>query len=135
MDGFRMKNKKITKIAITLLILGAMLMAIIPSMALDPTQNETIEMNGVKFDAPKTSNYTIDKAKGPTGAWTWTYDDPEHEFYVYVCDERAEEYSVTEKWSDLEGYTQMRPVGDKWVVVCSMQSDIKDMVFNSARIE
>ena len=104
-------------------------------VAIDPKDNETITMNGIKFDAPKTGNYTIDSTKAPDGTWTWTYTDREHDLWVYVCDERAFEYDLQEQWSDLDGYNQMRPVGDKWVVVCSEYRDVKDMVFMSARSE
>lgn len=128
-----MMMKKTVPVIITLLLLATLLSGIVS--AIDTTQNETITMNGIKFDAPKTGNYTIDSIKGADGTWTWTYDDKEHECYVYVCDVRAPEYDVQEKWSDIEGYTQMRPVGDKWVVVCSMDPSVKDMLFTSARSE
>jgi hypothetical protein len=124
--------KKVIGVLIAVLLTTILVGAV---TAIDPTQNETITMNGVKFDAPITGNYTITDIKAPNGAWTWTYDDPEHEVYVYVCDERAPEYSVNEEWSDIEGYTQMRPDGEKWVVVCSMDSGVKDMIFMSARAE
>lgn len=125
-----MKTKqKIT----TILILGLLLVVIGMSTvsALNKAENETITMNGVTFNAPKTDNYTISNATDQQGGKTFTYDDKKNELYVYVCDNDAPEYSLQENWDKLDGYSQKLYVGDKTVVACSKYSENKDFVLET----
>ena len=123
------KNKQIILILTLTILLSCTIGAV---TALDPTQNETIEMNGVKFAAPKTDNYTITDIKAPDGTWTWTYADDKNEITVYVCDKIMPEYKIyEEQWNEYEGYTQMIPVGDKWVMFGSMYEENKDFMIDS----
>ena len=127
-----MIKKTITGVLITLLI-ATTICGIVT--ALDTTQNETIEMNGIKFVAPKTDNYTITDVKAPNGVWTWTYSDDKNEITVYVSDADMPEYKLyTEQWNEYEGYTQMFPVGDKYVMVGSQYEENKDFIVDSLKL-
>ena len=81
--------KKIMKYGkmITGLILLALLVSCMGVLnAIDPKDNVTVTMDGVSFDAPRTSNNTTDFTKTPTGGITWAYEDYEHGLSVYVSD-------------------------------------------------
>lgn len=99
--------------------------------ALNPNENTTVEVNSINLTVPKTDNYTITDIKGIEGSWTYTYSDEKNDITVYVCDEIAPEYSMTETYNQYEGYCQMKAVKDKYVVVCSKYPENKDFVFNS----
>ncbi len=121
-----------TKTGVIFLLFILAMSFIVGVNALNPEENETIEMNGIKFAAPKTDNYTITDIKGVNGAWTWTYTDDKNEITVYVCDEDMPEYKLyVEEWNEYEGYTQMRPVKDKWVMVGSQYEENKDFIYDS----
>ena len=79
-----------------------------------------------------THNNTTSFTKAEDGSITWSYDDYEHGLTVYVCDVRPPEFDVQERYDELNGFNQMRPIGDKWFVVCADYVTDKDMCFNSA---
>lgn len=117
---------------ILLTIISLVLLSCIASVnALNRAENETITVNGVTFNAPKTDNYTITNASDQQGGKTFTYDDPKNELYVYICDNDAPEYSLQENWDKLDGYSQKIYVGKKTVVACSKYSENKDFVIET----
>lgn len=99
------------------------------------TGNVTVEMNGILFDAPVTTNNTTSFTKLDDGSINWAYEDYEHNVSVYVDENMPLDFSTQEQWDELSGYSQMRPVGDKWLVVCADNADDKDMCFLSARVK
>lgn len=124
-------NKKIT---ITLLIALLLATSLTCTHALDKTKNQTIEMNGIKIAVPETDQGKITDIKGPTGAWTWSYTDEKNKIVIYVCDEDMPEYKLyTEEWNEYDGYTQMRPVKDKYVMVGSEYEENKDFMYDSLK--
>ena len=100
--------------------------------ALDKTQNETIEMDGVKFLAPKTENYTITDVKGVNGYKTYTYSDEKNKITLYVSDAPMPEYELgPERYDQYVGYYNYVVIKDKYVLVASEFSENKDFVLQS----
>ncbi len=118
----------------TLLLLVIVLMVVMVSGCVSgEKENVTVEMNGILFDAPVTNNNTTSFTKLDDGSINWAYEDYENNVSVYVDENMPLDYSTQEQWDELSGYNQMRPVGDKWVIVCADNADDKDMCFTSAR--
>ena len=109
-------------VLVTVLVAGSV-------TALDKTQNETIEMDGVKFLAPKTDNYTITDVKGVNGAWTYTYEDKKNEIILYISDKIMPEYKMgQEGYDETIGYYNQVIIKDKYVVVASQYPENKDFI-------
>lgn len=113
-------------------LLGVFILLLLMTVGSVSAENVTVEMGGIVFDAPVTHNNTTDFTKLDDGSITWAYEDYENGVSVYVCDERPFEYDVQERYDELSGFNQMRPIGDKWFVVCADSPDDKDMCFLSA---
>ena len=119
-------------IVLSLLIVLAIILVAGSVTALDKTQNETIEMDGVKFLAPKTENYTITDVKGVNGYKTYTYSDEKNDLTVYVSDGPMPEYELgPERYDEYIGLYNYVVIKDKYVVVGSKFSENKDFVLQS----
>lgn len=124
-------NKKIT---ITLLIALLLATSLTCTHALDKTKNTTIEMNGIKIAVPETDQGKITNATSPEGIITYTYTDDKNKLFIYVSDADMPEYKLyIEEWNKFEGYTQMRPVRDKYVLVASDYAENKDFMYDSLK--
>lgn len=124
-------NKKIT---ITLLVALLLATSLTCTHALDKTKNQTIEMNGIKIAVPETDQGKITNATSPEGIITYTYTDDKNKLFIYVSDADMPEYKLyIEEWNKFEGYTQMRPVKDKYVLVASDYAENKDFMYDSLK--
>jgi hypothetical protein len=120
------------KLTITLLLLLTIISCIGTINAIDTNDNVTVEMYGVKFDAPTTNNNTTNFTNHDTGV-IWDYEDYEHKLSVYVSDSKPIGYSEKEQVNPIDGVNQMTEIDGKWVVVSAADHDVKDMVWNSLR--
>ena len=128
-----MDTKKIGGI-VCLLIIIIFILAMMTGGS-NTKENKTITVGEVTFTTPVTNNNTTTFTRTPTGGITWAYEDYENNISVYVCDEIPPGYDVNEKFDELSGYNQMRPIGEKWFVVCADRASDKDMVFKSAHMD
>ena len=120
------------KLTITLLFIFTIIYCIGTINAIDPKDNVTVEMYGVKFDAPTTINNTTNFTKTDTGV-IWDYEDYEHKLSVYVSDSKPIGYSEKEQYNQIDGVNQMTKIEGRWVVVSAADHDVKDMVWDSLR--
>mgnify|MGYP003290995408 CR=1 FL=1 len=100
-----------------------------------PVENKTITVGGITFDAPVTNNNTTSFTKLDDGSINWAYEDYENNVSVYVDEEMPVNYTSQETYDSIGGYCQMRPVGDKWLVVYADSRDLKDMCYLSAHVD
>lgn len=98
-------------------------------------ENTTMKLADITFTTPVSHNNTTNEYKTPTGGTTYAYEDYENNVSVYVCTERDYNYDLQERYDSVTGFSQMRPVGDYWFIVCADRADDKSMVYNSAHIE
>ena len=125
-------NKKIIPILLVITLIG--LTTLTTTTALDKTKNTTIEMNGIKICVPETDQGKITNATSPEGIITYTYTDDKNKLFIYVSDADMPEYKLyIEEWNKFEGYTQMRPVKDKYVLVASDYAENKDFMYDSLK--
>ena len=127
-----MHNKKIISTLAIILLLA--LTSLTCTAALDTTKNTTIEMNGIKIAVPETDQGKITNISSPEGIWTYTYTDDKNKIVIYVSDADMPEYQIyKEQWNEYDGYTQMRPVKDKYVMVGSEFEENKDFMYDSLK--
>ena len=124
-----------TKTTTILLLITLLTLTTITSIhALDTTKNTTIEMNGIKIAVPETDQGKITNASSPDGIWTYTYTDDKNKIVIYVSDANMPEYQMyKEQWNEYDGYTQMRPVKDKYVMVGSEYEENKNFMYDSLK--
>jgi hypothetical protein len=91
-------------------------------------------MNGIKIAVPETDQGKITNTSSPDGIWTYTYTDDKNKIVIYVSDANMPEYQLyKEQWNEYDGYTQMRPVKDKYVMVGSEFEENKDFMYDSLK--
>lgn len=123
-------NKKIIPILLVITLIG--LTTLTTTTALDKTKNQTIEMNGIKICVPETDQGKITNVTTPQGTITYSYIDDKNKITIYVTEEEMPEYSPSrEEWNQYEGYTQVKKIGDKYVMVASEYAENKDFMWNS----
>ena len=125
-------NKKIIPILLVITLIG--LTTLTTTTALDKTKNTTIEMNGIKICVPETDQGKITNATTPHGTITYAYRDDKNKITIYVTEEIMPEYSMyKEEWNEYEGYTQVKIIGDKYVMVASEYAENKDFMYDSLK--
>ena len=123
-------NKKIIPILLVITLIG--LTTLTTTTALDKTKNQTIEMNGIKICVPETDQGKITNVTTPQGTITYSYMDDKNKITIYVTEEEMPEYSpYREEWNQYEGYTQVKKIGDKYVMVASEYAENKDFMWDS----
>ena len=98
-------------------------------------ENKTVTIDGITFTAPVTNNNSTTFTKTDNGQINWEYADNQNNVSVFISKERLPGYNTTESYNDLDGYNQIRPIGDKWFLVCADNPDYMRMCFNSAHAE
>ena len=124
-----------TKTTTILLLITLLTLTSITSIhALDKTKNQTIEMNGIKICVPETDQGKITNVTTPQGTITYSYMDDKNKITIYVTEEEMPEYSpYREEWNQYEGYTQVKKIGDKYVMVASEYAENKDFMWDSLK--
>ena len=118
-----------------IIVIAVIAFAIFGGQSDKPVENKTVEIDGIKFDAPVTNNNTTSYTKLDDGSIAWSYEDYQNNVSVYISDTRLPGYNTSESYNELDGYNQIRPIGDKWFVVCADRASDKNMVFNSAHMD
>ena len=126
-----MMKKTIT--LLLLILLTASLTSIV--FADDARENKTVEIEGIKFDAPITQNNTTSFTKLDDGSISWEYIDYDNNVSVFISKTRLPGYNTTESYNELDGYNQIRPIGDWWFLVSADNVDDLRMVYSSAHMD